>query len=151
MAKEHPHLTVSDCGLVVDKELPYLAASPDGLVRCPDCTPPLGLVEVKCPYKWRETSVSHACTDPTFCCEEKDGQIVLKRKHVYYFQIQGQLGVTKRKWCDFVIWTMKDLHIERIEADEELWMRMREKLKLFYLRCVVPEIFSSRIMCKKVL
>ena len=37
------------CGLVIHPEMPWLGASPDGLVYDPSATPPFGLVEIKCP------------------------------------------------------------------------------------------------------
>ena len=37
------------CGLVIHPEMPWLGASPDGLVYDPSATPPFGLVEIKFP------------------------------------------------------------------------------------------------------
>jgi hypothetical protein len=38
----------------------------------------------------------------------------LKRTHAYYFQVQGQLLITGRQFCYFVIWTPKGLILEKI-------------------------------------
>jgi hypothetical protein len=29
----------------------------------------------------------------------------LKKNHEYYDQVQGQMGLTGTKWCDFVVYT----------------------------------------------
>ena len=42
---------VTNVGLVVSPEWPYLGASLDGLVTCPQCG--TGGLEIKCPYKFR--------------------------------------------------------------------------------------------------
>ena len=53
-----------------------------------------------------------------------DGDIQLATSHDYYFQVQGQLGVTGRKWCDFFVYTQKGFHLERIPFNKELWELM---------------------------
>ena len=32
-----------------------------------------------------------------------------KRTHVYYDQLQGQMGITGADWCDFVVYTKAGL------------------------------------------
>ena len=51
-AKDHLSLKVTECGLYVDPEQPYLGASPDGIVTCTCCGK--GLVERKCPFFIKE-------------------------------------------------------------------------------------------------
>lgn len=36
-----------------------------------------------------------------------NGKLILKRNYPYYYQVQGQLNITKRTWCYFVVWTPK--------------------------------------------
>ena len=44
-----------------------------------------------------------------FCSMIDDaGCIMLKEKHSYYAQIQGQMVLGQRPWCDFVIYTQTD-------------------------------------------
>ena len=145
MGKTHPHITVGQCGLIIDKDRPYLAASPDGLVDCPDCKPQQGVLEIKCPHKWRNNTVEEATSNPDFCCIKDKGTVQIKKSHAYYYQVQGQMGITGRKWCDFVVWTLKDMFIQRIEFDPLLWEEMKTKLEKFFVEGVVPEIFTNRI------
>ena len=42
---------------------------------------------------------------------------VLKTNEPYYFQVQWQLGVTARKYCDFFVYTTVGFHLERIFFD----------------------------------
>ena len=50
--------------------------------------------------------------------ETVGNQITLKRNHMHWFQVQGQLLVSGAKFCDFVTYTKQDLLIKRIETDE---------------------------------
>ncbi|XP_025207632.1 uncharacterized protein LOC112603333, partial [Melanaphis sacchari] len=43
-------LTVEQCGLFIDKNISYLAASPDGIVG------DNAIIEIKCPYAAKDTS-----------------------------------------------------------------------------------------------
>lgn len=38
-----------------------------------------------------------------------DGELKLKTSHDYYYQIQGQLHITERQNCYFVVWTSKGI------------------------------------------
>ena len=39
---------------------------------------------------------------------------------ILHMQVQCQLFCANRAFCDFVLWTNEDIHIERIYPDEEL-------------------------------
>lgn len=130
---------VAKSGLVVHKSYPYLAASPDGIVVQENA-----LIEVKCPYKARESSVEEACQkkEITFATFE-EGKLKLKREDKFYYQVQGQLHVTGAVCCYFVVWTPKDIAYQVIEKDEDCWERMFPKLKTFYFDHMLPEILNN--------
>ena len=122
----------------------YMGASPDGLV-CYDGQV-RGCVEIKCPYSARDKSVVDACSMPQFYCnKDENDKITLKRRHNYYYQIQGQLAILNLEWCDFVIWTNVDLHVERVKRDPKFWrLQCLPKLKSFYYNIMLPEILYPR-------
>ena len=143
----HTDLEVESCGLSVALETPWLAASPDGVVRDPNnVTHPTGLVEIKNPYSTRQLTLTEACNSSTFCLEQKqrDGQVAyrLKRKHDYYYQVQCQLYCADKAWCDFVLRTEKELHVERVYRDHSWWSEQIPKLKIFY--ALLPELACPR-------
>lgn len=92
-------------GLHVDVTHSFVAASPDRIVKDGN---DVGLLEVKCPASKSGQAVLDACMDITFSAEVVSGEMRLKRTHTYFYQVQGQLGVTQKPWCDFV--TYADLH-----------------------------------------
>ena len=74
-----------------------------------------------------------ACSDPTFFMENvSDTECKLMRDHQYYAQVQGQLGVTGAKWCDFIVYTGKGIYIERIPFDATYWQNLRTELLQYY-------------------
>ncbi|KAL5010353.1 hypothetical protein ScPMuIL_012658 [Solemya velum] len=145
ITKTHPKLRVFQCGLIVHPTYPHLGSSPDALLFCEHCDIHEGVLEIKCPYKWRTVTPFEAAKDKTFCCEIIGNKIQLKKNHAYYYQIQGQLAITGRKWCDFFVWTLKGHSMERIHFEKEMWKSMSTKLKEFYVRAVIPELFSLRV------
>ena len=141
----HPNLTTEACGLFVSLLNPWLAGTPDGLVNDPSNTSqPLGLVEIKNPYAAQNKTLTEAVKTPAFCLEHKDGLFRLKRRHNYYYQVQCQLYCTNRDWCDFVVRTDKDLHVERIPRDSSWWNSQLPKLKKFYFSSLLPELAEPR-------
>ena len=146
----HPGLRTEHVGLVVSIENPWLAASPDDRVYDLTINSPLGLVEYKNPHSVRNTSLSQARQySKAFCLEsqEKDGVIVysLKRRHDFYYQIQCQLYCDNREWCDFVLRTEKELHVQRINRDRNWWEKQVPKLKSFYFDALLPELACPRL------
>lgn len=79
----------------------------------------------------------------------ENGELQLKENHAYAFQIQGQLNITKRSVCYFVVWSPKQVIVTKIFRDKELWERkMLPKLKMFYFEALLPELIDSRVVRK---
>lgn len=89
--------TVEKCGFFEYKD--WLGASPDGLIGSD------GLIEVKCPFSYRNL--------------EKPIPFKTARDQMHYYaQIQIQLLVTDRKWCDFYQWAPAGTSLERVDRDD---------------------------------
>lgn len=136
----HRPVRVDDCGLFIDKEKTWLAASPDGIVREADTGKELGVLEVKCPYKHRDKTVTEACRDKTFCLEKEGDSYSLKKTHPYYTQVQCQLQVTGLEKADFVVHTNKETVIAPVNFDADFWEKTVPKLEKFYMDAVVPQL-----------
>lgn len=95
-----------------DTKEDWLGASPDGYIGDD------GLVEIKCPFGIRKD------LDPKF-------KTLAEQPH-YYAQIQVQLYVTGRKWCDFWQWTPHGTSLERVEIDHEWLDENLPVLRQFY-------------------
>lgn len=140
----HGHAGLYSCrsGFVISEKYPYLGASPDAVVHDPSVGNQFGLAEVKCPYSVRDKSLEEAVSSPNFFCSLENGSLKLKKTHNYYCQVQGQMAVTERYWCDFVVYTEKGISVERIEFDSAFWSDLLLKLSSFFENCLAPEILS---------
>ena len=111
-----------------------LGASPDGIID------EESVLEVKCPYTERNLTIAEAVGSATIClekCESGHGYI-LKKDHVYWHQVQGELYFSQRNFCYFVVWTTKDIAIVKIERDET-WVANIPGLMQFYFDNIFPE------------
>lgn len=135
---------VKDCGLFVDKDKPWLAASPDGIIQEVDTGKNLGLLEVKCPYKHRNKTVAEACKDETFCLEKEGSSYSLKKEHPYYTQVQCQMKVSGLGKADFVVHTNKETAIAPVDFDPVFWKQTVPKLQKFYTDAVLPYLEEEK-------
>ena len=105
---------INDCdpievGFVTDDES-TCGCSPDRLVGND------GLLEIKCPAP--QTHVGYLL----------DG----KCPATYYLQVQGQLMITGRNWCDFMSYhPLLDSLIVRVERDDKIMDALRERIVYF--------------------
>ena len=136
----HP-VSVKQYGFFVSPKLYILGCSPDGKVidiNAVSNGDPFGLLEIKCPSSKFTVTPTDACSDPNFCLEIQGDTPKLKKNHEYYDQVQGQMGLTGAKWCDFVVYTKVGISVERITFDQDHWEKLREILCSFYLAHFLP-------------
>ena len=72
-----------------------------------------------------------------------NGQVMLKQNHQYFAQVQGQLATTKRKWCQFPVYTQKGSYLETIHFDADYWDTMEGNLVWFYINHLDPVLPSN--------
>ena len=58
-------------------------------------------------------------------------------------QVQYHLFCTQRNYCDFVVWTEKDIHFEHIYPDASFWMENISRVKQFFNTAVLPELVGK--------
>lgn len=132
------HLEVAETGVWLD-ESGVLGASPDGLVGEDH------VLEAKCSYTFRNASIEEALKSETFCLEQKeDGSYSLKRNHVYWHQVQGQMYLAKRNYCYFVVWTNNWCVIIEIKKDPS-WEENLTRLREFYFKHLFPKIVEGEL------
>ncbi|CAN9511258.1 unnamed protein product [Ophioblennius macclurei] len=150
-------VSVQECGLFIDVQRSWLAASPDGIVTDSDSGQWLLCLEVKCPYKHRERRVEDACKiDPAFCLQIQDPDrrgpgeppvYQLKTSHSYFTQIQVQLAVTGLQQADLVVFTLKETAVVPVAFDPKLWEETVSRLETFY-KGVEPLLIGTSTNCK---
>ena len=144
----HPGVPVEECGLVVDPKHPFLCTSPDGLVSSD------GLLEIKCPVSAKKkcplskkeigvVGASKSSDIGVKFCTKTNAWILPKSGH-YYSQIQGQLAITDRAWCDLFLWSPVDHVLIRVERNREHFAAILPKLQKFFDDSLLPEIVDPR-------
>ena len=98
MSANHDNFACNLTGLWVSRLYLHLGASPDGVTTC-GCHGDV-LVEIKCPFSARNANSLSSQT-----CGFLTEAGFLNCKHRYYKQVQGQLMITGRLFCDFFIWS----------------------------------------------
>ena len=130
MARDHETFSKELTGLHVSPQYPYLGASPDGVVSCSchgEC-----LLEIKCPYKYR-TGLKNWQIDKNFPIDSS-GEI--ETSHRYYTQVQGQMFILNKEYCDFFVWTPLETHenylLLRVQKDDNFIKTMLPRLGYFF-------------------
>ena len=135
---EHVGGEAKNCSLFVERCNMFLGASPDLLASCSCCGE--GFVEIKCSYTCK--NVFPLINPPSFL-EVVNGAMKLKTSHPYYPQVQGQTGVTGRKWCDFFVFSEKGYFL-RVSFDMAYWFSLYLKLVYFFQHKVFPLLLQRK-------
>jgi hypothetical protein len=152
MRKQHKNFSISETGLWVSMENPFIASSPDGLVNCACCG--TGVVEIKCPYTDSLLSVfdyalkgtSHSQAQHKTVVIVENGQCVINKKHKYYTQMQVQMMCCEVSYCYLVIATQAEadnMRFFKVEKDEQLCSEIIRKAKIFYKQVIFEKLLEE--------
>ncbi|XP_060596640.1 uncharacterized protein LOC132750648 [Ruditapes philippinarum] len=151
-SESNSEICVKKTGFWVNPNFPQLGASPDGLINHCNNEYADGLLEIKCPAILQNKLVQNYETVlsksqlKNFCIYNQDGKNALKDNHAYYYQIQAQLGILERNWCDLFIWGGEDnFLVVRVQFNPEFWSNLKEKMIQFHSHWLAPEYFEMRI------
>jgi hypothetical protein len=149
---------IQEVGFAYLENFPYIGVSPDGLISSD------GLIEIKCPKdmypplrdrtnsketRWKEyvkrgpKDLSGGPVAGDYKCKYPE--------HIYtshYDQMQAQMAVFGRKWCDYVVVSYNENMVfqQRVEFNPEYWRMLKAEINDFvdkYLRdypCYIPKI-----------
>ena len=135
--EERERLKCNNCGLFVLPTVPFLGDTPDAAINA-EC-----IVEVKCPYGRKNEKIIPG-EHFKFLRFERNGNVALKKSCSYYDQIQGQLFLSERNICYFVVYTFVDLFVQKIEDDKDYCLGSPvPQLELFYSKHLRPYIKST--------
>ena len=103
--EHHTNMQVSECGLYLCVDQPYLGASPNGILTCSCCEP--ALLGIKCP------------TNDLDALKDLDERLQLKKKFNYYVQIHGQMAITGiHRTYFFIFYNVTQHHLKVIHFDK---------------------------------
>ena len=148
---QHTDFTCTEAGLHLSKDHPFVGASPDGLVSCSCCGD--GLLEIKCPFNYcgkelppTELDGEAACEEDLkrFCLKRDDGgHLYLPESHAYFYQIQAQLNICDRDYCDFVVWSESGVIMLRFQKQPDFFNECMVNVNKFIKYGVLPELVGK--------
>ena len=140
---------VSTSGFWVNPKYPFLGSSPDGLVGED------GIIEIKSLKIFKHHTIESVSSNKSSvpkvvinkqCFTVNNNKCELRHSHEYYYQIQMQLLVTEKEFCDFILYAENGpVSIERIYRDEHITADILKWLTSFWTRIIAPELFEMRI------
>lgn len=140
MEKKHSHLSISQSGLVINPLWPNIGASPDGFRYCRCC----GKTAIKVKSLYAKHSLLPHVAAQEFVYKDKE-VFCLKKETRWYYQIQGELAVTKLNNADLIVYTKKGIMAVNVKFDQEFWQSILTKLQEFYNAFMIPEILSQEV------
>ncbi|XP_029851665.2 uncharacterized protein LOC115333183 [Ixodes scapularis] len=136
--EETRNLKVHQLGLVVMPQDPWLGCSPDGLFRNEDGN--VMLLEIKCPSsRWKKPLTEKPLLAYLAECKQRK-DIVLRKSHTYYTQIQICMYVLQLDECDLFLYCSVDKKTLHIKRDEEFLSDAIPKLRSFYFTHYIQEL-----------
>ena len=138
--KEHQDFKLTECGLFLHNEYPFLGGSPDRIVSCSCCGK--ACLEVKCPISINYTTPFDPNAKLPYLYKDDNNKLSLNRRHKYYTQCQVQMGVTGLKKCFFFVWTSHGHFVEEIHFDVQLWQEITNLFAMFYDKYYLKSFFA---------
>lgn len=129
-------------GLVIHPDQPWLSCSPDGIVCCDDG---YRLVEIKCPYKLRDSELIDHRSETSFVPYVKyvDGRLILKKSHRYYTQVMVMMYILDVVETFLFVYSPKQDIIVTVPRDEEFLAEYIPKLEYFYFHYMLEAILEQ--------
>ncbi|XP_065062194.1 uncharacterized protein LOC135689022 [Rhopilema esculentum] len=126
----------------------FLGSSPDGIISVPDDTENIGVIEVKCTFKYRNASISEIIQNElpdgskgSSFYLKKDGH--LRENHEYWHQVQAEMASVGVNWAHFVLWTLKETYYTQVIRDPNWEKISLPVLQDFYLNELFPTFYTK--------
>lgn len=146
------NIVVEKCGFFIDNKYSFMGATPDGLVG------DNAIVEVKCPFSIFGENIDDAILNgklTVWSREHKNKRnptkiikiLGINKRHKWFYQVQGQLHITGRDLCYFVVWAGDNIpiRIEKIYRDDDFWKsKMEKQIQRFFHSALLPELVNPR-------
>ncbi|XP_067941880.1 uncharacterized protein [Watersipora subatra] len=109
---KHQGFTILESGLMLNPDYPEFGATPDGLISCSCCGSEVLEIKLSSSMRFSSDIVMPYLVNGK-----------LKRESAYYYQVQTQLFLTDRQYCDFFVWSPFGTRMKRVHQDKELWVQ----------------------------
>ncbi len=143
----HVAVHITEIGMNVHPDFPFIGASPDALVQCDCCGS--RLLEVKCPKSHEYDPESVIFEDKNFALTKDGDNIRMKENHKYFYQVQTQMMVFELDTCDFVVWGRNAFILCEVQKNDTICADITKKSCQFFRQCILPELYTRRLEKEK--
>lgn len=136
-------LKVDTVGLVINPNIPWLGASPDGI-----CVEAKKIIEIKCIVPNNSVDFSSELKKVSYLKYDKALKTYsLKKKHKYYAQVQMGMCVLNLNNCDFVVYSVKhkEFLIIDVSFDYTFTFELLASLHLIYFKYILNYIYNNNV------
>lgn len=96
-------------------------------------------------YASKHPPPHEACVDHHYYVYlEENNSVRLKECSLWCIQIQGQIDVCKKQWCDFILYTKKEKAVDRINFDSQLYEKIVNTSKKLYEKYIVKALLNKK-------
>lgn len=136
--EEQTGVTVAQVGLVVSPDMPWIAASPDGIIEELNA-----ILEIKCPLMENCTELVEGGKFDVR--RDSGGHLVLapNGKNAYYYQVQFAMLCTGMSRCFFFLWSKEKTYIIDVPHDVDFVTQHLPRMRKFYFGSLLPAVVSD--------
>ena len=139
---KHKNLKLSPIGFVVDINKCYYGASPDAMWNCRCCEN--APVEVKCPFNFRNGDITAYLATKSCSIILNDSNLYeIKKNHAYYYQVQLQLYILKKKFAHFFVYSKEQQILIKVPFDGNFVEEQLKKTDLIFKTYIYPELVGK--------
>lgn len=138
----HNEHALTECGLFIDKDIPFLCASPYKLYGNDH------ILCIQCPLQQYNQNFEDAMAKIPFW-KKVDGEYVINQTSSWFIEIQGKLNISGRKFAYLMVWLgewqgQPQYKIVKLSKDFNFFESILPKLTYFYNEVMLKELVNSR-------
>ena len=143
-ATKHLDFKVEPAGIFVNKTRAYTGASSDKITKftCHGKS----VVEIKCPHEILDETIRDNFKDLDFLALNTDANLSMNKKYRYYAHINSQIVLAKSAQGYFVVWTTKDIFVEKIDRDLIHWSKVSINQEVFFKSYVAKALLGLQLL-----
>nr|XP_029713427.1 uncharacterized protein LOC115257701 [Aedes albopictus] len=128
---------VERCGFVVPPQIPWIGCSPDGII-----IQTRRIIEIKFPLAGKTCTIQEILLNLSYLTKSNQ----LRKRHMYYAQIQINMFVLQCNKADFVIYSEFEdkCHIIPIDFDEDYVYGLLNTLKEVYFNVYLKYLYTLK-------
>lgn len=104
--EERTNYNVTQSGLLIHPNIPWLGFSPDGLVFVDDFLH--HIIEIKSPKDGKKLCAEEAVNRCKWIKKSDNGDLFLNKNHAYFTQVQLGMVITSTNKCDLIVYASYD-------------------------------------------